>query len=341
MVRKLSLLVIVVVINICIISNVLALNLEYKDYIVQKGDTLWDISSAELKDPFLWPNIWKENPDISNPDLIYPDQHVRIPIYMLQKQVRLTPPPTTETPPSDVSLTKEITETVPEGMEKAPAKEKPKAYLTDKNLIMLAGYISPDIPGVGIIKQMPTGRKLAGQDDEVYVTIEKGDTTPGRMFYTFRPPIEWRKVKHPKGGMVGYLIEITGIAELVGEETGNMKAVIKKSFVDVNADKTFGDRLMDYYEIEPPLETDSPRMPDIRGTIVMTRDLRELNAEGDVLYLDKGSEDGVIIGDVFKIISNAFPRIELGQMVIILTKEKTSTALVTFSKNPIEIGDTF
>ena len=41
-------------------------------YVVQPGDTLWDISSYFLRDPFLWPEIWYSNPDVGNPHLIYP-----------------------------------------------------------------------------------------------------------------------------------------------------------------------------------------------------------------------------------------------------------------------------
>ena len=52
---------------------------KYEDYTVRKGDTLWDISKKELKDSFLWPKVWKENPDVKNPDLIYPGQKIRIP----------------------------------------------------------------------------------------------------------------------------------------------------------------------------------------------------------------------------------------------------------------------
>ncbi|CCQ10673.1 Uncharacterized protein with LysM domain,COG1652 [Pseudoalteromonas luteoviolacea B = ATCC 29581] len=41
-------------------------------YVVKKGDTLWDISSLYLSSPWLWPKLWGWNPQIDNPDLIYP-----------------------------------------------------------------------------------------------------------------------------------------------------------------------------------------------------------------------------------------------------------------------------
>lgn len=43
-----------------------------KTYIVKKGDTLWDISSVFLNQPWHWPKLWRLNPEINNPHLIYP-----------------------------------------------------------------------------------------------------------------------------------------------------------------------------------------------------------------------------------------------------------------------------
>ena len=42
-------------------------------YVVQKGDTLWDIVGALPQGhPWLWPEIWQANPQVENPHLIYP-----------------------------------------------------------------------------------------------------------------------------------------------------------------------------------------------------------------------------------------------------------------------------
>jgi len=43
-----------------------------KTYVVVKGDTLWDISTIFLEQPWLWPKLWRLNPEINNPHLIYP-----------------------------------------------------------------------------------------------------------------------------------------------------------------------------------------------------------------------------------------------------------------------------
>ncbi len=42
------------------------------EYIVQPGDTLFDICDQLLDEPYYWPKLWSFNPQIKNPHFIYP-----------------------------------------------------------------------------------------------------------------------------------------------------------------------------------------------------------------------------------------------------------------------------
>jgi hypothetical protein len=56
-----------------------ALNPNRSDtYTVQPGDTLWDIAGRFLRNPWDWRKVWKANPGVANPDLIYPGDTLRL-----------------------------------------------------------------------------------------------------------------------------------------------------------------------------------------------------------------------------------------------------------------------
>lgn len=75
------------------------------EYTVKDGDTLWDIASVFLRDPWYWPEVWYVNPQVENPHLIYPgdilslvsiegrERIINMPVsaYRLSPQARVTP----------------------------------------------------------------------------------------------------------------------------------------------------------------------------------------------------------------------------------------------------------
>lgn len=47
-------------------------------YVVQQGDTLWDIAAHYLQKPWQWPILWQSNPQIANPHRIYPGDQLAL-----------------------------------------------------------------------------------------------------------------------------------------------------------------------------------------------------------------------------------------------------------------------
>ncbi len=295
---------------------------EYKDYTIVKGDTLWDISQKELQDPFLWPKVWKENPEITHPDKIYPDQKIRIPLYLLQKEV-----PAEKPKPKVVEKPKVIEKPVEEIVEPEEIK-----YVVDINDLFRSGFIANAVPAVGKITDSLTDRINLSKDDYAYIKTDN-PVTIGEKFYIIQSV---KKIKHPKTGRkLGYLIMILGIAEVV--ENGNdPKALITESFFEI----PMGSQLADYFEIELPLAVEDHRKPDINGYVVSSRGLHLVSGQRDIIYIDKGRKDGVELGDLLEVTTRQWTHdIPIGQIQIIYLTDSTATALVKKSDREILMGD--
>ena len=57
-----------------------------KNYVVNGGDTLWGIAARELGNALAWIDIWATNPQIEDPDLIYPGETLRMPAAEAEKK---------------------------------------------------------------------------------------------------------------------------------------------------------------------------------------------------------------------------------------------------------------
>jgi hypothetical protein len=310
---------------------------EYKDYTVVKRDTLWDISNAELKDPFLWPKIWQENTGIKNPDKIYPGEKIKIPLYLLQKEIvpETRPVPKAEIKPEmkmeKPPMEKPPMEKPPEIVKVAPSR---KEYLVNKHLLMASGYVADSIPEVGEITDTQHSYKtMLSKGDYAYIQTNS-PVKKGEKFFVFRVA---EKVIHPKTGKkLGYLIDILGTAEVDSIEKNDTKVIITNSFADI----LVGSLLSNYYEIEPPLAPENPREPNINGYVVATRELHaETGMWGDIVYIDKGSDDGLDVGDMLATMRQSGHKIMNGSIQIISLKRSTATAIVRKSKTEIRVGD--
>lgn len=313
---------------------------EFREHTVAGGETLWTISSKEIVDPFLWPKIWKENPDIKNPDRIYPGQKIRIPLSLLQKEV---PAQSGGIAMPAESVTGSLAERKSEGKaadKSAAIKITPAAreYFISVDAIVASGYIADSLESKGRIADTPTGRTSLGEGDYAYIASARSSQAgagfyAGEKFYIIRPS---QKVKHPvTGAKMGYLIDVVGVAEVVGKESGMTKARITASFSDVET----GDLLDTYYEIERPFLTEEPTTKAVKGFIVASKEAKDVNGQFSIVYIDKGARDGIEVGDMLNMTALNSYAVPNGSIQIIAVKEKTATALVRTSEKEVTVGD--
>lgn len=311
-----------VILSLLIPSVALSETEEIKEYKVVKGDTLWDISGKELHDSFLWPKIWQENPDIANPDRIYPGRTIKIPLRLMKKEVgeESVAQPATPAPEKKEVVAKKETAPTP----------VPLTPLVEKALLMSSGYIADSVHSVGEITGSPEDRILFGSHDIVYVSLD-APAKIGDEFYVIR---RGEMVTHPvTGKKLGYLIEVLGVAKVDRFEFGQTLAEITLFFEDIKA----GDLLDTYHDMTPPLTTGAYRTPDINGYVVAAKYL--MSGNHNILYIDKGSDDGIEVGDMLRTVALGTHKVPSGRIQIISSRGRTSTAIVRENSRPIDVGN--
>ncbi len=326
-------------------------------YTIKQGDTLWDISNAFLKDPFLWPFLWKANPYIANPDLIYPGNRLVIPSMAPIEQAMQAPAeeeqaktPAAEQPSAEAEQAapfamRKPSQAAPEKTEeeeKAPANrlilpEETAIPIMDKYSMLNAGFVNQDESRDLIVGSLEE-KNIFGYDDIVYVTVKSTEANIGDKFLIYQPR---DRVRHPVTGRnYGTLIKVLGVLQI----TAKGKKNVDTARITISFDASVRGSMLTPYQ-EPTLiyNTTQTKSKDISGYILQVMDGRSINAQTDIVYLDKGNDDGVEPGDRFLIYAKpqkgAYPTPLLGEAQVFLVKEKTSTAVVRKSVDTIATGD--
>lgn len=341
-------------------------------YTVRQGDTLWDISNAHYRDPFLWPLIWKSNPFINDPDLIYPGNVLAIP--GLAPVERAMAAPTEAAPVAEEKAVPEpaapevasvpalseqqdglpyffrqqqVESLGPEPETPAPKsgllpEEDTRPMLLDKYAILSGGFVSEEPSDDTIVgSATDPGKSIFAYDDVVFISVGSPQNVKiGDRFLIYQPV---HRVKHPVTRRnYGKLHRVMGILKVIAlKEDGPLTARITLSFSDAEP----GSLLTPFQEPAPLYPQDQKQVKDLSGHILEVTDRRTINAHVDIIYLDKGKIDGIIPGDRFVIYTEKTNGVDvpktLGEAEVFLVKERTATAIIRKSLDTIARGDRY
>lgn len=345
-------------------------------YVVQKGDTLWDIAGRFLQHPWLWPEIWQANPQIENPHLIYPGDEISL--AYLSGQQRITSNQNKLSPRVRRS-TEEAIPTVPLSDVEAFLK---KPHVLDEDEYKNAPYVL-DVED----------RELRGVSGMV-VYVRGAEFEPGQEYAIVRPTVRYAVHPHPATGeprlkkdpwnlkddldpttsgiewayyassdngfeVLGYeVIEIARGRVTVPGDPGTV--LIGQGGYEVKA----GDLLLPADD-QPFDLTFMPRAPDSvpdNMRILAVTDRMRFAGTRDVVALSAGAREGIENGQVFALYAEgdtvrddvahkqrlvaSLPRNKvklpdqfLGHVMIFRTFDKVSYGLIMDGIKPAKVGD--
>ncbi|MBL4851852.1 MAG: LysM peptidoglycan-binding domain-containing protein [Gammaproteobacteria bacterium] len=323
------------------LAQAIELNPNHPDsYTVVKGDTLWDISSTFLSDPWLWPEIWHVNPAIENPHLIYPGDIIRLgfidgqPVLSLERG----------RPTIKLSPNKRAT-SIDQAIPTIPLS------IIEQFLIRPRVLSQQDIDSAAYIVASEDNRLVSGAGAKLYA--RELDTSDSDLFslYHIGAALIDPTVENSKDAVLGY--EAIHVADLKLEREGDPSTLL---ITHSKREALIGDRVL-------PREDDGfnqnfiPRAPDteVTGQIIHVVDGVSRIGQYQVVVINVGAEDGIEAGHVMTISQTGavvrdtikgkgnetvtLPDEEVGTLMIFRPHEKASYALIMTALRDIRLYD--
>ncbi|MCB1582154.1 MAG: LysM peptidoglycan-binding domain-containing protein [Xanthomonadales bacterium] len=301
-------------------------------YVVQKGDTLWDISAVFLKSPWLWPEIWHANPQIENPHLIYPGDVINL-IYLDGKPaitvnrshptVKLSPTARTidhsdaiqTIPLKDIEpflkrlriLSKADAELAPYVVEtqeqKILAATDNKIYVRNLHNVRQGDRFAIVRPTV-IYREVPTDFPWDESENHEIQSVEWQKTSEyttsavlARFWKEHINKMYWKNVK-----ILGYEVADTGIAEVVKV---NSEDITTMKIIDVDTEVKTGDLILpiDDFNFDPYFMPKAGSADDENIRVVALNNALFGSGRRQIVAISTGKKQGVDVGDVFAVYS--------------------------------------
>lgn len=315
-------------------------------YIVEKGDTLWDLSRRFLGSPYLWPQIWDQNKYIRDAHWIYPGDPLILPKVALVAQKAGQAAGAGE---PDLS---EEEGALPPGLPKG-ARIGPGGDILypaiEEMALQCSHYIapSPEDMDTYVIGSEHGATKVAFAERDI-LYLSKGSNAGLKAGDALALRHMSFDVKHPVSGRnIGTLIETTGMARVLLAQENSATIIVERACNDIHEGDYAAPATTPSVPLiirRPPPDRVTPPSGKVTGYVVAIAEDSMIAGDNQLISINLGSADGMTPGStltVFKVMYPSVPtsRNVVGEVAVVATREKTSTARVIYSGDAIMAGD--
>jgi len=228
---------------------------------VKRGDTLWGISGQYYKNPYQWPRLWSQNPQILNPHWIYPGDRLRLRVNEFGGKGR----------------------TVPE----------------DTVFLRNYGWVDdPEKDRWGELVGAPDDQMLLSYGDDSYIEIDERKFKNihielGQELQVFRPV---RTLRGREADSSGELVEVLGTVRVdrFNPKTRMIRAHIVEA-LDVIERGVFVGPVPRKFLIQPAVQNEKY----LEARILTALYPHQFFGQHQVIFLDRGEKQGVKVGNRF------------------------------------------
>lgn len=321
-------------------------------HVVQTGDTLWDISSYYLVDPYLWPKLWSWNDHVTNAHWIFPGDRIRL---FDPFGPRYTP----AGPSIRFSKTK-----LPVGNREGPYLLTQLAFVdADKfdSAMTVSGGADPKV--------------MMGTLDTIYLEYDRGNPPiPGERLVVYSP----QEKIYDAGGkkLIGYVVMIAGDIEIESIAREAVEGTIWNSVNPIERGFKVGPLARRFRRVDP-IAADTSIVGQIVATMNDTapidfKDRRRrrgskrkktrrgfgddvLAADSQFVVVNLGKGTGIKVGNVLEVVrkgdeytpkriyntpyEEGWPRRVIGALLVVQVDDDTALAAAIYSRHEFERGD--
>lgn len=230
---------------------------------VRRGDTLWAVSGQYFKNPYNWPKLWAQNPQILNPHWIYPGDRLRLRV-------------------NDTSG----------GMR---ARSVPEKTIFLRNY----GWVDdPDKDQWGELVGAPDDQMMLSFDDDAYIELDESKHKDMKIELGQELQL-WREVRTLRGREAdasGELVEVLGTVRVdrYNPKTRMIRAHIVEALDVIERGVKVGP-VPRKFSVTPPKRNEKY----LEARILTALWPHQFFGQNQVLFLDRGSKDGVKPGNRF------------------------------------------